>query len=439
MSGGEDLVQTIRDVFCENIDDELIKSSLTESNGNVLNAIKLINKALFASRAKEKDKSGNGNDCDSKSEDESILNTLTIEEMLIKEQKGLFKHAPDSSGPSLSSSLDANSSEITSLKKQLENALERNKELETLLEEARTEIGELKEALSSRPQQKHHKTKYPFVLKGRWVKFFSIHYEWKYPPTMFPSTRDCIELHIVGQRSDSCVDFSRATGSGEGSGLFKGLSVGFYVLKYVINGKPIAVSDPICVGDEVPVDIEMDTTNNVLNVMYSRKDIMYASTDNIVLYSIENEKIIASKKISISNEKKCIDGKILLDLPKVSGSYEVRYYIKDSKAYSGMKPFIIKNEDVIDVCLIPAPGTTFARVMWKCKAFKRSGYDWIGLYNAESPASYRCYDYAKDEKGSVTFDLCANNFRKGDTIIAKFFVCSHSKTEPVMSKEFVMI
>lgn len=453
MSGEEeDPVKTIREVFYyEDIDEEFIKKSLSESDNNVLEAIKLINKTLFKERNhKDECDDDDSNDSDDKSGKESILNTPTIEEQLRQEQKGLFKNISIPSDLS-SNSLDSDtttspssSSDIDDLKAQLAAALERNKELETLLEQAQAEINRLKTKMSSHRHTNNTNTKrcsppnVPFVLKGRWVSTSTIRYEWKYPPTVYPSSSDRIELHFVGSSKDTCADFTRATGSAEGYGSFNSLDVGIYVLKFVVDDKPIAVSDKIRIGDEVSVTSELDTVNNVVNVSYSRKNVVYDSNDKIVLYHTESKKVVETKNIFVRNSKGTTEGKITFTAPKIPGKYQIQYYVKKSKAYSGVSSFDVKNEDVIDVCLIPAQGTTFARVMWKCKAFKRSSNDWVGLYPAGPAASYRCYEYVKGDEGSATFDLYSHKFGKGDTIVAKFFVNSYSKTEPVLTKEFVL-
>lgn len=449
----EDLIHTIREVFYEDIDDELIKSSLEEANNNVLEAIKIINKSLFFSKSsvkfhkpQESEKKGGtttNNDDENGDEDRdierpSILNTLTIEEQLQREQEGLFKGIPT---PKTSPTKEytpklSQLSEIDSLRRQLEDANRRNKELEGLLEQARSEIEDLKSRISSKHHEKARRPKYPFVLKGRWVQPFVIRYEWKYPESMFPSSKDVIELHAAGKGTDSCVEFSRASGSVEGSGFFNSLDLGVYVLKFVVDGKTIAVSEKIRVGEEVSVSAEMDTTTNTVNVSYGRKNATYTSNDRIVLFCVTSEKLISSKNLTMKSG--VANGTISFPLPKLPGKYDVRYYIKKSKAYSGITSFTITNEDTIDVCLIPAQGTTLARVSWKCKAFKRTTSDWVGLYPAGKDASYRCYEYVKvDEEGSVTFDLRAHKFAKGDTVVAKFFAYNYSNSEPVLSKEFV--
>lgn len=449
----EDLVHTIREVFYEDINDELIKSSLEESNNNVLEAIKLINRSIFFSKSeaklhKPKTPKGNGDDDDDEEhnddegDESSILNRLTIEEQLQREQQGLFKifSAPKTGSitppTNTQTQKPTQNPEIESLKQQLEEVSKRNKELEGLLEQARSEIEDLKSKLSSKPHEKVHRVKCPFVLKGGWMKPFIIRYEWKYPESIFPSSKDRIELHAVGKSTDSCVDFSRASGSVEGSGYFNSLDLGFYVLKFVVDGKTLAVSEKIRVGDEVSVAAELDPAKDVVNVSYKRKNGTYASNDKLVLFCVTSDKLISSKNITMNNDVR--EGAFSFPLPKLPGKYDVRYYIKKSKAYSGVTSFTIENDDVIDVCLIPAQDTTLARVSWKCKAFKRTTSDWVGLYPAGKDASYRCYEYAKiDEEGSATFDLCGHKFAKGDTIVAKFFAYSFSNSEPVLSKEFV--
>ena len=487
-----DPVQTILDVFSNDVDAELVKKALEASGNNILEAIKYINKEKYSQNpSDEKEGEGEGSNSKFKHEDGSertVLDTLSIEQQLQEEQSRVFKpkvtsattnnnNSSSSSNPQPKSSTN----EVETLKLQLKAAQEQNQDLEEQLRQAQAEVATLKAQLIE--QQQHHqqhskkpgKARPPFVLKGRWVQFYTIRYEWKYPPGMFPSSRDRVELHRMGQAPQStaggscCVDFACATGSAEGAGNFNNLDVGYYVLKFVVDERPIAVSDPILVGDEVNVTAELssngsggekkgETTGNanVVMVHCSRKHGGSLSPeDKIELFSIVSMKVIESKLIgssssSSSNNNNNVvssggsggsssnDVELQIAAPRVPGKYEVRYYVKGSRAYSGVCAVTVENNDSLAVCLIPAQGTTFARVVWKCRAFKRSSSDWVGLYPRSAPSSCRCYEYVKGDEGSSTFDLYAHKFGKGDTIIAKFFVHGYSKTEAVMSKEFTL-
>ncbi|KAH3760234.1 hypothetical protein Pelo_7954 [Pelomyxa schiedti] len=188
-----------------------------------------------------------------------------------------------------------------------------------------------------------------------------------------------------------------------GSGIFSGLTDGYYNVRYIHCKQELLTTDPLLIGSPATVTATMSNNEIVASFQSVSEPQPTSDRDWIGLYqtgSRSNRKYIMSKR--------CATPLVSFPLPSKPGLYELRYFKYSSGyAYSGKTPPV---EVKSPVSISTTIENSQLRVQWQSR-IPSSTYDWIGVYlKGADSHSYVTFKYCTQgtlspdsHSGCVTF------------------------------------